>query len=75
MQNDPFFIFRVFATVIFLGTLYAGFYMFRNFEKLFGADPNIPSENGSARAYSKVQIFSLWAHVLFASGAFALLLH
>jgi hypothetical protein len=36
---------------------------------------NVPSENDSARSYSQMQIFAIWAHVLFASGAFALLLH
>ena len=75
MQNEVFLIFRVIAAAVFIATLYAGYYMFKNFEKLFGADPNIPSENASARAYSKVQIFSIWAHALFASGAFALLPH
>ena len=75
MQNAVFLLFRVLAAAVFLAMLYAGYYMLKNFEKLFGVDPNIPSENASARAYSKVQIFSIWAHALFASGAFALLLH
>jgi hypothetical protein len=66
---------QVLATIAFFAMLYAGYYMARNYERLFGADPNIPSENGSARAYSKVQVFSVWAHALFATGAFALLLH
>jgi len=75
MQNDALIVMRTMATVVFFITLYAGYYLYRNFEKLFGVDPSIPSENGSARAYSKVQVFALWGHVLIASGAFALLLH
>lgn len=66
---------QIAATLLFFATLYAGYYMARNYQRLFGADPNIPSENGSARAYSKVQVFAIWVHVLVASAAFALLLH
>lgn len=75
MQNDPFLLFRILAAGVFFASLFAGFYLLKNFQRLFGVDPNMPSENGSARAYSKVQIFSIWAHVVAASGAFALLLH
>ena len=75
MQNEVFLLFRVLSAVVFLATLYAGYYMLKNFERLFGVDPNVPSENASARAYSKVLVFSIWAHALLASGAFALLLH
>jgi hypothetical protein len=35
----------------------------------------MPSENSSARAYSKVQVFSVWAHAVLLTGAFALLIH
>jgi heme/copper-type cytochrome/quinol oxidase subunit 3 len=75
MQNEALVVFRILATLVFFGTLYAGYFLFRNYERLFGVDPNMPSENGSSRAYSKVQVFAIWAHVLFASGAFALMLH
>lgn len=75
MQNEAFLVFRILAAIVFFTALYAGYYMLRNFDRLFGPDPEIPSENSSARAYSKVQVFAIWAHVLFASGAFALLLH
>ena len=75
MQNDPLLLFRILAAIVFFATLYAGYYMLKNFRKFFGADPNIPSENESARAYSTLQVFVIWGHVLIASGAFALLLH
>ena len=68
-------ILQMIAGLIFFVTLYIGYYMWKNYEKLFGVDRTMPSENGSARAYSKIQVFSLWAHLLVASGAFALLLH
>lgn len=75
MENDILSIFRAIAAAVFFSALYAGYLMLKNFEKLFGVDPNIPSENSSARAYSMIQIFVIWAHVVVASAAFALLLH
>jgi hypothetical protein len=75
MQNDVLLLFRFVFTGLFLATLFAGYYMFKNFQRLFGVDPNIPSENGSARAYSKIQVFSVWIHAVLLTGAFALLLH
>jgi hypothetical protein len=75
MQDDVLSFFRLLAMGVFFVTLYVGWYLLRNFDRLFGKDPNIPSENGSARAYSKVQVFALWGHLLIASAAFALLLH
>ena len=62
-------------TALFIGTLFAGVYLLRNYERLFGVDPNIPSENSSARSYSKLQVFVIWAHAAALTGAFALLLH
>ena len=75
MPNEFLLVMRLIAAGVFFATLYAGYYLWKNFEKLFGRDPNMPSENSSARTYSKVQVFVLWAHVLLASAAFALLLH
>ena len=68
-------VFRVLAVVVFCATLYAGYYMGKNFQKLFGVDSSMPSENGSSRAYSRVQVWAVWTHILFASAAFALFLH
>jgi uncharacterized membrane protein SpoIIM required for sporulation len=74
MHNEAVFFIRVIFTGLFLATLFAGGYMFKNFEKLFGPDPEIPSENSSSRSLNKVQVFSIWAHAVFLTGAFALLL-
>jgi hypothetical protein len=68
-------VFQVLATIVFCATLYAGYYMKKNYQRLFGVDQGMPSETGSSRAYSQVQIFSIWAHVLIASAFFALALH
>lgn len=71
--------FLLFVRVVFIGlfvvTLLAGAYLFANFQKLFGVDGTVPSENGSARSYSRVQVFSVWAHAVCLTGAFALLMH
>ena len=75
MQPEPFLFLRLIFTGLFIGTLCAGYYLFRNFHRLFGVDPNMPSENGSHRAYSKMQVFVVWGHAVLLTGAFALLLH
>lgn len=75
MQSEVFLVLRILASGVFIATLYAGYYMLKNYQKFFGVDPNMPSEGESSRAYSQVQVFAIWAHILFASGAFALLLH
>ena len=75
MENEVTLFLRLIATGIFIATLYAAYYLFRNYQRLFGIDPEMPSEGASSRAYSQVQVFAILAHVLFASGAIALLLH
>jgi hypothetical protein len=61
--------------LLFLIVLAAGGFLFANYQRLFGPDPNMPSENSSSRAYTKVQVFVVWVHALILTGAFALLLH
>jgi len=75
MENDVQLIFRLIFSGLFLAVLAAGAYLLKNYQRLFGVDPDIPSENASARAYSKVQVFVVWVHALLLTGAFALLLH
>jgi len=74
MQTDSFFAIRIIFSILFFGALAAGVFLFKNYEKLFGVDPNMPSENSSSRAYRKVQVFAIWAHVVALLGAFALFL-
>jgi hypothetical protein len=75
MQNEVFLVFRILSAIAFLGVLSLGGWLIRNYQRLFGVDPAMPSEGGSSRAYSQVQIFTLWAHALAATAAFALCLH
>lgn len=73
--DDPLFFFRVLSIIAFCGVLVAGVFLARNFEKLTGVDPNLPSENSSSRTYGKLQIFLIWAHALLLTGMLSLLLH
>lgn len=75
MKNDIFLVFQILAAIVFFATLYAGYYLLKHSQRLFGVDPNVPSEVGSARALNKTQVFAIWAHVLLASAAFAIALH
>lgn len=75
MENSFFAVLQVIFGILFCATLAVGVYLAKNHKRIFGVDARIPSENGSARALGSVQIWSIWAHVLLATGAFALLLH
>jgi len=75
MNSDPFLVFRVVSGVLFILTILAGLYLVKNYSRLFGTDSEVPSENGSSRAYSKVQIFTVWAHAFVLTGCGVLLLH
>lgn len=64
----------IFAALFFV-TLFCGIHVLRNHQRLFTPDAQAPSENSSARSYSKLQIVAVWMHALALTGAFALLLH
>ena len=76
MNHNDFFLFvRVVFTGLFIVTLLVGAYLMKNFQNLFGVDPNMPSENASSRTYTRVQVFLVWAHFVVLTGSFALLMH
>lgn len=56
---------------IFLLTLVAGVYLWKNDDRFFGATDEMPSEAGGARGYNRTQIWAVWAHLAFFSGLFA----
>ncbi len=62
---------RVVFGSLFLGTLAAGVYLFKNLEKLCGADPNVPTDSTGARGLNKVQVIVIWLHAVLLTGAFA----
>ena len=69
MNNDAFLLLRAFFFLCFIGTLFAGYTLLRNHERLLGVDPDAPSENGSARSYGKMQALVVIAHALLLFGA------
>jgi hypothetical protein len=75
MNNDALLFIRLVFTGLFVITLLAGAYLLKNFQKFFGVDPDMPSENGSSRAYTRVQVFLVWVHFVVLTGSFALLMH
>lgn len=75
MQSEILLFARIVFAGLFVLLLLVGAYLLKNYQRLFGVDPSMPSEGSSSRAYSKVQVFSIWAHATILTGAFALLLH
>jgi hypothetical protein len=59
--------------LLFTFILFVGAYLLANSDRFFGPDPNMPSENGSSRAYTKVLAVVVWLHALALTGAFSLL--
>jgi hypothetical protein len=68
-------IFQILFGLLFFFLLTVGGFVLMNFQRFFGPDPDMPSENSSARAYSKLQAVVVWLHALALTAAFALLLH
>jgi hypothetical protein len=60
--------------VLFVGVLAAGCYLLKNFERLFGVDPECPYENSGASGLNKVQVVAIWLHALALTGGMAFLL-
>lgn len=73
MQTEHALLLRAFFILLFAGVLLSGFLVMKNFEKLFGVDPDVPSETSSGRSYGKVQVLAVWLHALVLTGVFALL--
>jgi len=74
MQNGLLF-FRWVFTGLFLLTLVGGIVFLRNNGGFFKADPDLPSENSSARTFNKAQMLLIWAHALVLTACMALRLH
>jgi len=75
MEHDSLNIVPIVFFALFIGVLTVGGYVAANFNRFFGPDPNIPSETGSARTYTKVQVVLVWLHAVAITGALAFLLH
>lgn len=65
---------RIIFTGLFVGTLVAGFFLFKNFDRILGADPQVPTDNSGSRGLNKVQVVVIWLHAVLLTGAFAFFL-
>jgi len=74
MNGDPILLLRFFFILCFLGTAFVGLKVLTNYERLFGKDPDAPSETGSGRAYGKMQALAVLVHALLLFGALILML-
>jgi hypothetical protein len=74
-DNAAFFLgLRLVFGALFLATLIAGVYGWRNYQKIFGVDPAMPADTRSARNYTKLLVISIWAHAVAITGGFAWML-
>jgi hypothetical protein len=74
MESDAYLLLRFFFVLCFAATAVAGYKILKNHQRLFGVDPDAPSENGSARAYGKMQALVVILHALLLFGACILML-
>ena len=74
MNGDPMILFRIFFFLCFVGTLLVGLQVLKNYEGLFGRDPDAPSETGASRTYGKMQALVVIAHALLLFGACMLMM-
>ncbi len=75
MNQEPLHFIQAIFTGLFLLTLFAGGCLVLNFQRFFGPDPDVPSENSSSRSYGRMQALMVWLHAVVLTGAFALLMH
>ncbi len=75
MQTDALLTLRWIFTGLFIAVFLGGLWTLKNYQRLFGTDQEMPSENSSSRSYNKMQALLLWLHALLLTGAFALGLH
>ena len=58
-------------SVLFVAALVAGVYLFKNFNRILGTDPQVPTENSGSLRLNKVQVVVIWLHILAITGPFA----
>jgi hypothetical protein len=75
LRDSAFLIFRVFCGLGLVASLLGGWYLFRNFDRLLGVDPEVPSESRGARGYTRMQVVAVWLHIVVFFGMGVLLLH
>lgn len=74
MQPDAIRFARLIFFLLFLAVFFGGLHVLKNYERLFGPDPDHPSENSSSRSYGKMQALVVWLHAILLTAGFAFLL-
>ena len=74
MHDTLHLLFRIFCIGGLSLTALGFHYVRKNYERLFGTDPNVPSENSGSSTYSRTQIYAVLIHiaVFFLMGLFLL---
>lgn len=66
--------FKVIFILCFLASLLGGIYLLKNFDKLLGRDPNVPSENESSLLLNRSQVVLIWLLSMKLFGMMAIML-
>ncbi len=64
MHDSLYLLFRIFCVGGLVLTALAFRYVSKNFDRLFGRDPDVPSENSGSSTYSKTQIYAVLFHLV-----------
>jgi hypothetical protein len=71
MNHEALFPIKILAILGVAGMLALGVWMWRNEDRLFGFDPEVPSDNSSPRTYGKTHLWLTWLLILKVFGFFA----
>ncbi|HYF34049.1 MAG TPA: hypothetical protein VD994_02075 [Prosthecobacter sp.] len=71
MDHEALFPIKIMAILGVAGMLALGGWMLKNEHRLFGFDPEVPSDGTSPRTYGKVHIWLTWLLMLKVFGFFA----
>ena len=58
MQKNALLGLQLISAALFILLLFVGVWILKNHQRLFGVDPDIPSESSGARNYNKLQIIA-----------------
>jgi hypothetical protein len=64
MNHEALFPIKVLAMIALAGMIGLGVWMLKNDKRLFGFDPEVPSDNASPRTYGKTHVWLTWLLVL-----------
>ena len=66
--------FKILFSLCFAASLIGGIYLLKNFNRLLGRDPNVPSENESSLLLNRSQVVLIWLLSMKLFGMMAIML-